>query len=117
LAQDRPLKKYVPTPEAFRCAADKGQDFPLTGGPNWKPSDWDSIGCSYRFNGIIHPDPSRLRQIPDDRKDNLCGKKESRVPDPVRFIMMHEVPGLRLGRAVLSLALRHRQNDCYSGRT
>jgi hypothetical protein len=31
--------------------------------------------------------------VPDDYIDNLCGKKESWVPDPARFIMMHEVPG------------------------
>jgi prepilin-type N-terminal cleavage/methylation domain-containing protein len=93
LAKDRPLRNYVPAMQTFHCTADKGQDFPLTMDPAWKPSDWEALGCSYRFNGIIHPDVSRLRQVPDDYNDNLCGKKESWVPDPARFIMMHEVPG------------------------
>jgi len=93
LATSRPLQKYVPAPESFHCPADRGQDFPIDGSTSWKPTDWDSLGCSYRFNGIIHPSLSELRQIPDDYNDNLCGKKESWVPDPVRFIMMHEVPG------------------------
>jgi hypothetical protein len=88
-AQDRPLQPYVSATETFRCAADKGEDY-LT--PAWKPTDWDSIGCSYRFNGVIHPDPSRLRQIPDDYNYNLCGKKEGWVLEPARFIMMHEAP-------------------------
>jgi prepilin-type N-terminal cleavage/methylation domain-containing protein len=92
-ATDRPLQRYVSNAETFRCTADKGQEFP-TGwlDPPFKPSDWDSIGCSYRFNGVIHPDLSRLRQIPDDYEYNLCGKKEGWVPEPARFIMMHEVP-------------------------
>jgi prepilin-type N-terminal cleavage/methylation domain-containing protein len=89
---NRPLQGYVPAVQTFRCPADKGQDFPVTLDPAWKPSDWDSIGCSYRFNGIIHLDLSQLRQTPVDYNYNLCGKKESWVPDPSRFIMMHEVP-------------------------
>jgi prepilin-type N-terminal cleavage/methylation domain-containing protein len=91
-ATNRPLQVYVPAPEAFHCPSDKGQDFPLTGDAAWKPSNWNTLGCSYRFNGVIHPDPSQLRQVADDYNDNLCGKKESWVPDPVRFIMMHEPP-------------------------
>jgi hypothetical protein len=87
LAKDRPLQDYVQAKEAFRCTADKGQDFPI------KPSDWEALGCSYRFNGLLHPDPSQLRQVPADYDYNLCGKKRSWVPDPARFIMMHEVPG------------------------
>src|SRR5262249_41241700 len=92
LAKDRPLQNYVSEPESFRCTADKGQEFPITGGPWLKPSDWESVGCSYRFNGIIHP-LTTLMQVPADSDYNLCGKKESWVPDPARFIMMHEVPG------------------------
>ena len=55
--------------------------------PPFKPTDWDSLGCSYRFNGVIHLDLSQLRQVPDDPE-----KKESWVPDPAPFISMHEAP-------------------------
>jgi prepilin-type N-terminal cleavage/methylation domain-containing protein len=92
LAKDRPLQDYVKEKEAFRCTADKGQDFPITGGA-FKPSDWEALGCSYRFNGVLHPDLSRLSRVPADYDYNLCGKKSNWVPSPARFIMMHEVPG------------------------
>lgn len=92
LATNRPLYRYVPAPETFHCPADKGQDFPTSNFTPWKPSNWDSLGCSYRFNGIIWPQRSQLRQNPDDPGNNLCGKKESWVNEPVRFIMLHEAP-------------------------
>jgi prepilin-type N-terminal cleavage/methylation domain-containing protein len=97
-ATNRPLQKYVPAVQAFRCPADKGQEYPLTGGISWKPTDWDALGCSYRFNGVIHPDPSQLRQVADDYDHNLCGKKENWVPDPARFIMLHEAPAYAWAR-------------------
>jgi len=94
-AIDRPLQKYVSAPEAFHCPADRGRNFSLGDNPPEEPTDWDSIGCSYLFNGIF--DPSYVRNTPADPIDNLCGKKESWVPEPVRFIMMHEPPACPSG--------------------
>jgi prepilin-type N-terminal cleavage/methylation domain-containing protein len=89
-AVDRPLHRYVTAVETFRCPADRGRDVSLAGDPPAIPTEWDTIGCSYFFNGIL--DPSYAKNTPVDPTDNLCGKKESWVPDPVRFIMMHEPP-------------------------
>ncbi len=89
-AVDRPLQNYVPAVEAFHCPADRGRNSYLPENPRPKPTEWDTIGCSYFFNGIIEPVP--LKNIAADPTDNLCGKKESWVPEPVRFIMMHEPP-------------------------
>jgi prepilin-type N-terminal cleavage/methylation domain-containing protein len=88
-AIDRPLHKYVPAVETFHCPADRGRDLSLPGEPHEIPTIWDSTGCSYFFNGIIW---ANTRNTPADPIDNLCGKKESWVPEPVRFIMMHEPP-------------------------
>ena len=96
LATNRPLYNYVPAPDAFHCAADKGQDFPLmgsiTGQRIFKPSLWDTLGCSYRFADIRWLADNQFRQVPADPEYNLLGKKESWAPDPTRFIMMHEPP-------------------------
>jgi len=94
-AIDRPLQKYVSAAEAFHCPADRGRNFSLGDNPPELPTDWDSIGCSYLFNGIF--DPAYARNTPADPIDNLCGKKESWVPEPVRFIMMHEPPACPSG--------------------
>jgi len=95
LATNRPLYHYVRAPEAFHCPADKGQEFPLMApiGPfPYKPSTFDSLGCSYYMADIRWPYPDQFRQEPEDPQYNLHGKKESWAPDPTRFIMMHEPP-------------------------
>src|SRR4051812_21477741 len=85
-ATNRHLAKYVPAPEAFHCPEDKGLDltgidFPLP----FRPSCYGTIGCSYEFNGLIHSDADTMAA--QDPTNNLCGKKESWVPSPARFIM------------------------------
>jgi prepilin-type N-terminal cleavage/methylation domain-containing protein len=89
-AMDRPLRKYVPAADAFHCPADQGRDSDLPQNPRPKPTEWDTIGCSYFFNGGI--ESGQLKYAAADPVDNLCGKKESWVPEPVRFIMTHEPP-------------------------
>jgi prepilin-type N-terminal cleavage/methylation domain-containing protein len=90
-ATNRPLQKYVPAVEAFHCPADRGRDLSPPDEPHEIPTIWDSTGCSYFFNGIsIIGAPTR--NPPADPIDNLCGKKESWVPDTARFIEMHEPP-------------------------
>jgi len=88
-AVDRPLHNFVPAVETFHCPADRGRDLPSDDPPN-TPTVWDSIGCSYFFNGIF--DTSYARSAAADPIDNLCGKKETWVLAPDRFIMMHEPP-------------------------
>ena len=94
-AMNRPLFNYVGAVKTFHCPADKGQDWPLldiaNNGP-WKPSNFEFNGCSYRMNCYLGF-TSEL-QTPADEKYNLGGKKESWVPDPSRFILMHEPPAM-----------------------
>lgn len=93
LAAKRLLYPYIQTFEAFRCPADKGQNFhsgvsripfPL------KPTTYEGLGCSYRLN--THLWDNQTLQPADDAQYNLAGKKVSWAPDPSRFIMMHEPP-------------------------
>jgi len=90
-AANRLLAKYVPAAATFRCPADKGLDTSAaTGYPPDYPSCYQSIGSSYRFNGLLHADTAL---VPEDPNYNLCLKKESWAPTPSRFIMMHEQAG------------------------
>ncbi len=95
MATNRPLYKYVRAVGSFHCPADKGQDWPLediAGVGPWKPSNFDVNGCSYRMNSFIGF--AKTRQTPADLDYNQCGKKLSWVPDPSRFIQMHEPPAM-----------------------
>jgi prepilin-type N-terminal cleavage/methylation domain-containing protein len=91
-ATDRLLHRYVQNPQAFRCSADKGQNFfgypPST---PLKPSSYDALGCSYRFNAFLWDNKTHV-QPPVDPIYNLAGKKESWAPTPSLFIMEHEPP-------------------------
>src|SRR5262245_14142963 len=82
LAKDRPLQKYVSAVEAFHCAADRGRDFAFAGNRPETPTAWDTVGCSYIFNGMLWSD---TRNMAYDPFDNLCGKKETWVPQPAHF--------------------------------
>ena len=91
-ATNRHLARYVPTPEAFHCPADKGLDISsVSGFPPARPSMYLAMGCSYRLNGQLHA--AYTSSIAEDPDYNLCGKKESWVPDPSHFIQMHEAGG------------------------
>jgi prepilin-type N-terminal cleavage/methylation domain-containing protein/prepilin-type processing-associated H-X9-DG protein len=98
-ATNRLLYRYVSSFESFRCAADKGQNFHA--GSGWagsgplKPSNYESIGCSYRFNGNFWDNLTREKAA--DPEYNLTGKKVSWAPNPSLFIMMHEPPAFVYG--------------------
>jgi prepilin-type N-terminal cleavage/methylation domain-containing protein len=85
---NRLLAQYISPVESFHCPADKGIDFSSF---NMRPTVFDSSGCSYRMNGLLHP--AYTQSLADSPNYNLCGQKESWVPDPSRFIMMHEADG------------------------
>jgi prepilin-type N-terminal cleavage/methylation domain-containing protein len=93
-ATNRPLFPYLGRLQAFRCPADKGQYEPL--GPpqnnngDWKPSNYEALGCSYRLNAAFWGNATL--QQPDDPVRNLAGKKENWVTVPSRMIVLHEPP-------------------------
>ena len=81
-AKARPLARYEPAGEVFRCPSDGGF------GPVPPPFPrYSSLGCSYRLNG---PLPRGYTGPAEDPRYNLAGKKSSWPPDPSRFIAVHE---------------------------
>ncbi len=86
LAANRPLTQYVPASEAWHCPADRGLEFP---GTPIKPTSFEMVGSSYRLNWSL-PFNYQTLNVADDPYYNLAGKKEGWVPEPSRFIMMHE---------------------------
>ena len=98
-ATNRLLYRYASSFESFRCPADKGQNFPAGAGYGgsgpFKPSNYEAIGCSYRFNGNLWDNATR--QTAADPNYNLTGKKVSWAPTPSLFIMMHEPPAFVYG--------------------
>ena len=93
-AINRPLYQYLGRSTVCRCPADKGQEEGWLDGLNddgqWKPSNFEALGCSYRFNASLWG--SDTLQVPDDPDANLAGKRESWVSYPSRMIMVHEPP-------------------------
>ena len=77
-ASNRFLAPYVPAGEAFRCPAD-----PYFANYN----NSGSIGCSYRLN---HRLPDGYEYVAEDWGSNLAMKRLSWVPDPARFVAVHE---------------------------
>ncbi len=98
-ATNRLLYHYVSSFESFHCPADKGQNFPTGSGYGgsgpFKPSNYESIGCSYRFNGNLWDNATR--QATADPNYNLTSKKVSWAPTPSLFIMVHEPPAFVYG--------------------
>jgi prepilin-type N-terminal cleavage/methylation domain-containing protein len=93
-ATKRPLYPYLKDSLAFRCPADHGQEEndTFTGTDidgTWKPSDFQTLGCSYCYNGVYWGNSTT---VPFDSDYMLSGKKESFVSCPSRMILMHEPP-------------------------
>ncbi len=98
-ATNRPLYQYLGQSAVSRCPADKGQqegplDFWNDNG-EWKPSNFEALGCSYRLNAALWDNDTL--QLPDDPAANLAGKKENWVLSPSRFIEVHEPPAFWYG--------------------
>jgi prepilin-type N-terminal cleavage/methylation domain-containing protein len=93
-AKDRPLYPYLKPSNVFRCPADRGQDETGVGPPVnglWIPSDFETLGCSYQFNGLDWDN------VPVGAIDDiyiLSGKKEAYVKSPPRMILMYEPPAM-----------------------
>jgi prepilin-type N-terminal cleavage/methylation domain-containing protein len=94
-AQARPLYPYLKLSGVFRCPEDKGmiQVVTATGMMRLraKPTCWETLGCSYIYNNA--PPPSLRTRLPqEDPVNGLANKKSSWVPDPSRYILLHEPP-------------------------
>ena len=101
-AKVRPLYNYMKPSEVYRCPVDKGQILyacvlctfhPL------KPSDWETLGCSYQYNagGLAYLRGGGFKKPPEDERNGLAGKNESWVPSPTRYILLHEPPARLYG--------------------
>jgi prepilin-type N-terminal cleavage/methylation domain-containing protein len=84
-ATNRFLNPYVFSPETWHCPADRGLDF-----FKCQPSDFATLGDSYRFNSHLHGYYYQTAGVAEDPRYNLGLKKESWAPEPGRFILMHE---------------------------
>jgi type II secretory pathway pseudopilin PulG len=90
---NRPLYPYLGRSEVFHCPADKGQEEDMSDQGAigfFKPSNFQTIGSSYRINGSHWGNDTRQKSADPDY--NLCGKRENWPPEPSRFILMHEPP-------------------------
>jgi prepilin-type N-terminal cleavage/methylation domain-containing protein/prepilin-type processing-associated H-X9-DG protein len=90
-AYARPLFPYVKSIETFHCPEDHGVDIVICLSPvtALKPTSWEISGCSYMYNNF---EPYKDTKLPEDSMGGLAGKKVASLPDPARFILMHEPP-------------------------
>jgi prepilin-type N-terminal cleavage/methylation domain-containing protein len=92
MPKDRPLFLYVAPSEVYRCAQDKGQRLrPCYSTLTQKPSNWETMGCSYDYNGG-RPDVVSGGGFKEGFLSGLAGQSEGWVADPVRHILLHEPP-------------------------
>jgi prepilin-type N-terminal cleavage/methylation domain-containing protein len=100
----RPLYPYIANAQTFRCPRDKGQTSrPLCKDASHvaKPSNWETIGCSYQYNAGVPDFPMIDGRGGATRLPGAFGvdnKVESWVPDPIRFILAYEPPARPYGR-------------------
>jgi prepilin-type N-terminal cleavage/methylation domain-containing protein len=92
-AENRPLHRYVPNPNSFRCPLDRGgvTDCITPEGP---ASAWNTAGCSYRYNagGLVKlTQPGTLRPEADPIQ-GIGGKPETWMADPSMQLISHEPP-------------------------
>lgn len=92
--EDRLFYRYCDTFDAFRCPADEGEDMPWTGG-YWKPSNFEAVGCSYRYNYYPWNNTVDTRSGWPSDPCGIANKPETWVRHPSRYILLHEPPALR----------------------
>ena len=94
-AIDRPLYPYIKPSNVFRCPADRGQEEdPAAIGVFWKPTNFETLGCSYHYNACYWGNDT-LEPLDDIYL--LSGKKECYVKCPTRMILMYEPPAMWYG--------------------
>jgi hypothetical protein len=92
--------------EVYHCPTDKGQILyrPSTC-PAWlKPSNWETIGCSYQYNagGLDYLTGGGFKEPPEDQGAGIAGKPEGWVASPSMHILLHE-PAARLYRTTIDV--------------
>ncbi|MCB1129129.1 MAG: hypothetical protein KDM81_21705, partial [Verrucomicrobiae bacterium] len=94
-ARARPLYQYLKPSQVYACPRDKGQAIlPCGSGVKQTPSNFESIGCSYSWNGgplTTLADGGFLRE-PLGGNHGLSQKREDHAEDPTRFILFYEPP-------------------------
>ena len=96
-AKRRPLYSYVAPSQVYECPDDRGlTEMHCNGHPPLKPSNFETIGCSYYYNGgglaTLHGGGFRFE--PEDRR-GLPFKGENWVARPDLYILIHE-PAARI---------------------
>ena len=101
-AANRPLYSYIRPSEVFRCPADKGQvlspSCPVPHG-SFKPTKWQAVGCSYEYNAdfLVVLERGGLKEADYKNLTTMSGQSEGWVPNPTRFILLHEPPARLYG--------------------
>ena len=98
-ARSRPLWQYIKPSDVFRCPDDRGQKILPCGGdcdPDFIPSNYKVVGMSYQYNGgtplVLSGGGFLAWKNSPTLPATLAGQAEGWVPDPSRFILMHEPP-------------------------
>jgi prepilin-type N-terminal cleavage/methylation domain-containing protein/prepilin-type processing-associated H-X9-DG protein len=88
-AARRPLNSYMRPSAVYKCTSDKGQKSILGGEPEEKPSNFTTVGMSYHYNSgsltLLDGGGFKL-----GFGGGLAGQTEDWVPQPERYILMHE---------------------------
>ena len=99
-AKARPLHDYVKPSEVYHCPADKGQRIlPCPLPVKLKPSNWETVGCSYQYNAgsLTTLAGGGFRLPPEDPGEGIANKAEDWAPSPERYILLHEPPARLYG--------------------
>ena len=113
----RPLYPLLKESQVFRCPADAGQRILPCRSENQKPSNWETVGSSYHYNSgpLSTLTGGGLRMSSYQRWENgvlveatnsvdrvkfqvdLGGHGDDWVPNPAKFITLHEPPARAYG--------------------
>jgi prepilin-type N-terminal cleavage/methylation domain-containing protein len=98
-AEIRPLYPYMKPSQVYCCPMDRGQRAAPCPDPPSKPSNWETIGCSYQYNAgaLTLLVGGGFREKPQDPIQGLAEKAEGWVPNPARYILLHEPPARLYG--------------------
>jgi prepilin-type N-terminal cleavage/methylation domain-containing protein/prepilin-type processing-associated H-X9-DG protein len=99
-AKSRPLYSYLPPTAVFRCLSDRGQAAIPLPSPDFKPTRYETLGISYDYNN----DPPTVVAgggFKNAIDGSLGGSPVSWVPDPTRYIVVHEPPARIYGNALM----------------